>query len=447
MFNLTFSLILLVSGKVYCQTLNHSQAIVGTKPFFRTIANVEGKEKSNAADKKQVKKENKVHTLELSRPQQLGQKIEVEPNENSKFINNILRASGGVDAGGGNTINGKPIDSYIFKYENTEEYKKYILPWRNVIKVFLSGIHQDLRILEEKKRWYKVPVDLPSLKKETVGLPFDSDQGALRFASSVWLQEQIFEKMGEKEKARIIAHEMLLALKFYQKNRAYNFCLWFSSKVEKCQNLANGALSKIDYDYVRGAAYELIEKPEASASEIYMILFNAGFDLSNSNITETDQDLFKQITISKFSLYLNNEAILHKLPSKANLLIGNPDQDGQLITDLVIKTKVISNENKVDLIFELSGGFVLKIQNLDQIMISDNTKNNNSIDIILTENLLNPKIGRLKYLVNFNIKGERVHSITAAPVIYLINPKSGMPEWLPTDYDYQGKPTTLLITK
>lgn len=130
--------------------------------------------------------------------------------------------------GGGNTINGKPVEAYAKSIDKLPEFKEYIFP----ILSKLSGQQADVLILYLRwavygKPWYFVPVKLDSLSQEQIGLPFDGQsvgQVARNTKSSVYIDENEYQKLSRKDRARLLLHEMVMSARFLMKQKPQVQC-------------------------------------------------------------------------------------------------------------------------------------------------------------------------------------------------------------------------------
>lgn len=136
------------------------------------------------------------------------------------------------NGGGGNTINGKPVESYMKSIEELFEYKKFILP------VFrkLSGESTDVMIVYlrwavQTKPWYFVPVKLDTLSQAQIGLPFNPgqvDQVARNTKDAVYIDVNEYEALAPKDRARLLLHEMVMSARFLMKQTPKDQCLALS---------------------------------------------------------------------------------------------------------------------------------------------------------------------------------------------------------------------------
>lgn len=118
--------------------------------------------------------------------------------------------------GGGNLINGKPLDFYKKEITELPEYTKYIKP----IDEKLNDIREDnqadngvtyLETLAKRKTWYLVPVKLDAIEAARIGTNFKSDQGAYQTEKEIFISDLIYKDLDEEHKAQLLLHEIVMA--------------------------------------------------------------------------------------------------------------------------------------------------------------------------------------------------------------------------------------------
>ncbi|MBL7557334.1 MAG: hypothetical protein JNM24_16015 [Bdellovibrionaceae bacterium] len=118
--------------------------------------------------------------------------------------------------GGGNLINGKPLDFYKKEITELPEYTKYIKP----IDEKLNDIREDnqadngvtyLETLAKRKTWYLVPVKLDGIEAARIGTNFKSDQGAYQTEKEIFISDLIYKDLDEEHKAQLLLHEIVMA--------------------------------------------------------------------------------------------------------------------------------------------------------------------------------------------------------------------------------------------
>ena len=130
--------------------------------------------------------------------------------------------------GGGNLINGKPLDFYKKDITELPEFIKYIQP----IDEKLNDLREDnqadngvtyLRTSVKRKTWYLLPVKLDEIEAARIGTNFKSDQGAYQTENEVFISELVYKDLNEEHKAQLLLHEIVMAfyLVKYEDGRFY----------------------------------------------------------------------------------------------------------------------------------------------------------------------------------------------------------------------------------
>lgn len=167
--------------------------------------------------------------------------------------------TGTGDSGGGNSYKGRPLDSYISSPVDQPGFQTYLQP-------ILANLHEHSIPLErlflyalKKKTWYFVPGDLNQLPPSQIGSAVPTEQVALQGFKQVWVNTEIFEKMTDSDKAKLILHETLMGIKILEFDSYKNQCLAKGSDASFCSretDILHGKPSDItpaEYDQIRSA--------------------------------------------------------------------------------------------------------------------------------------------------------------------------------------------------
>lgn len=117
-------------------------------------------------------------------------------NQPNSLPPNPSLPSGTVDAGGGNTINGSPIEECRYDVESDPAFEKYLQPVLNHLDREIPIIGRVLRSGYKNKNWYVVPTPLSQIDRGRVGLVFNTEQTALTNFREVFLTQKIFTNPG-----------------------------------------------------------------------------------------------------------------------------------------------------------------------------------------------------------------------------------------------------------
>ncbi len=129
-----------------------------------------------------------------------------------------FQTHGGQDRGGGNTLGGKMIESYIKNPKSL--YDGTLLDQR--LKLLKEKNIDLYSILEKGLRvplWYFIPGNLKELSETVTGIPFSSEQTAIQSISTneIWVDQTSYDSLdldlnskSSIEKQKLLAHEALI---------------------------------------------------------------------------------------------------------------------------------------------------------------------------------------------------------------------------------------------
>lgn len=145
----------------------------------------------------------------------------------------IEHVDGGVDGGGGNGVEGKPLESYRRDISTISGYSllydKVILPLRTK----LPHLAADLLHVGSERSWYLIPVRLNRIPSFKIGVNFKTDQLAIQNLSEIWLDEQLYPA-NQVDQAALLLHELLMGVRLIE----------FQNSLDQC--LADIAIMKLD---------------------------------------------------------------------------------------------------------------------------------------------------------------------------------------------------------
>lgn len=232
--------------------------------------------------------------------------------------------------GGGNLINGKPVDFYREDITLWPEYKKYIEP---IDKKFSAIAFPDnsvsiLNYVARSKTWYLLPIKLDKLPKERIGTAFGTLQGAIQTRKEIFLSDPELPKLECKEKvkcprdermvAQLILHELVMALYRLRFEPAVYFCEWQTDTKIKADCLSGFAAGSTDN------SFKPIEQAEFLTSDQYEPIRHFTSWLWE-NFQKMDRtELWTKLTEKSFDPRIYNQATLNTVnnpesPQKVNL--------------------------------------------------------------------------------------------------------------------------------
>lgn len=134
-------------------------------------------------------------------------------------IDKLKSITGGSEGtGGGNTINGRPIEHY---QKDTSE-----LDVASDVEAKLQLISNDIprfgRALEDRvaeTKWYILPARLVELPLTITKIGIKTDQTAIQVSKEVYIDEKKWNLMGRSEKTELVLHELVLAQYLWLKKK------------------------------------------------------------------------------------------------------------------------------------------------------------------------------------------------------------------------------------
>ncbi len=133
----------------------------------------------------------------------------------NETVDIAAHSQGPGDGGGGDTCNGKLIESYKLDIRTLPEYKKHITPLINRISPLQKNetyfTFRDL-ISPTNKTWYLIDCKLDILSKHRKGLYLDTDQTAIQTKKEIFIDARQFQKLNTENKAKLLLHELLMGV-------------------------------------------------------------------------------------------------------------------------------------------------------------------------------------------------------------------------------------------
>ena len=179
------------------------------------------------------------------------------------------KAQGTVDSGGGNTFNGRPLESYAINIRELPAFKEGVSPILESNGLQDSLLRNVLNSIIDKKTWYLIPSELTQLPSEKIASAVGADQAALQDFKQIWLNQNIFDKMSIQDQSLLVVHELLMGLRLLKFDSALSECLAFRSASQEesfCKNSYSSEirgkpsdLNSSDYAQIRATAKKLSE--------------------------------------------------------------------------------------------------------------------------------------------------------------------------------------------
>lgn len=144
---------------------------------------------------------------------------------------------GPSDGGGGDTCNGKMIESFRVDIVKQEEFREYILP---ILKNL--GHHENdqnkkiqspLLLTPHLKNWYIIDCKLDEIPKERKGLYMETYQTAIHTEREIFIDATSYHQMKKEEKAKLLLHEMVMSQYLMKYMSLEDFCKRTSCEMSK----------------------------------------------------------------------------------------------------------------------------------------------------------------------------------------------------------------------
>lgn len=185
---------------------------------------------------------------------------------------------GGLDdGGGGNGVNGKPLESYIVSFKDLPEVQEFVAPLIEELRQNAPLLARDMTYLIHERSWYIIPVKLDQISKANIGTFFKTDQLALQSASDVWVDKNLYSQMDTQAKARLLVHELLMGVRILEQ----------LSNREKCFAEAADLIGSSAYRQARSKCFKSFPRLESEST-------------SGVRLSKEDYSLIRKVTAKLF---------------------------------------------------------------------------------------------------------------------------------------------------
>lgn len=180
--------------------------------------------------------------------------------------------NGGMEGGGGNSYQGRPLESYIQDPQELLAYKNFLKDIQS--KFSYGSLDPFFAHVLIHKTWYFVPGPLNKLSSEQLGAVVPTDQVALQGFESVWVDRDLFAKMTLDDQAHLLFHEVLMGLKLLRFQSMQEQCFVIITRPEnayQCERqhtVRYGKPSDLiprDYDEIRKTVVDLRDLPAGTS--------------------------------------------------------------------------------------------------------------------------------------------------------------------------------------
>lgn len=122
------------------------------------------------------------------------------------------KVQGPSDGGGGDTCNGKMIESYHVDITTLDEYKEFVQPLLSKMAQEKNGQKDSspFSIAPRMKNWYIIDCKLGKIPQERKGLYLETYQTAIQTSREIFIDAKSYGAMAKEEKAKLLLHEMVM---------------------------------------------------------------------------------------------------------------------------------------------------------------------------------------------------------------------------------------------
>ncbi len=119
---------------------------------------------------------------------------------------------GPSDGGGGDTCNGKMIESFKVDITSLDEFKEFIQPIMDKVAVKREDKKKEMPLLMAPflKNWYLIDCKLQDIPKERKGLYLETYQAAIHTNREIFIDSTAYNSMAKEEKAKLLLHEIVM---------------------------------------------------------------------------------------------------------------------------------------------------------------------------------------------------------------------------------------------
>lgn len=144
---------------------------------------------------------------------------------------------GGTDStGGGNGIQGKPLDDFILNVSETPAFISFVKPVIQDLSQNYPELAADFYHISIERDWYFVPTDLDQISKNILGVYARTDQMALQDLNKVMVDSNLFAQMQERDQAILLVHEIVMGIRLLKYKKTQDLCMATAARVIVAEN-------------------------------------------------------------------------------------------------------------------------------------------------------------------------------------------------------------------
>jgi hypothetical protein len=142
------------------------------------------------------------------------------------IVSDRSQQTGGTDqVGGGNGLDGTPLDAFIQDIQKNSGYKNKIVPLIQKLSITFPRLAADMYHLSQQRDWYFVPGKLEAISQNILGTYAPTDQIALQDTNKVWIDKNQFNVMNEDNQAILLLHELIMGVRLMQHKHRQDQCI------------------------------------------------------------------------------------------------------------------------------------------------------------------------------------------------------------------------------
>lgn len=251
--------------------------------------------------------------LTAARAQNLANLSPEERDE--KIAAEIMKLiAGGMNSGGGNSLNNRPIEAFRKNFKEIRGFKEFVLPLLGKINEKIPGSFVDNLMYEaERQIWFYVPVILDLIPRELSGIPIHTSQSAINTKKIVWVSSTSHDVKKTEDAGILILHEIVMG--YVRSNLT-----WYSKTHEIISETQR--LTSILLDVDRYSDVELVEKLNLFSAK----LVPASVATRNVKIFE----LRKKVTLT-YETPFKQACTNISIKDKIDKILGNKFSNAEII--------------------------------------------------------------------------------------------------------------------
>ena len=215
---------------------------------------------------------------------------------------------GGADVGGGgNGIDGIPLEAFKVNISKTSLYKFQIDPLVGRLIQIQPSLASGFYRIANYRGWYFVPVSLNKIPSIVIGAPFVTDQLAFQTLFKVWVDQNLYEKMNEEHQKTLLIHELVMGTRLLSYRKNYEKCFAFIDQFL----LQNQMISTEYYEFLKSQCrqFDPSENTELKSIELKPQDYDNIQELT-ALIVKTNLENLSEEELDKMQLYLKAGRIL-----------------------------------------------------------------------------------------------------------------------------------------